>query len=198
MMSVAAAPSEIEGVQSTFCRAGKSRQLISGVLDLILFGVPMALSAAILATPFFAINFYLVLKYPGGDSLPEDTLVASSDEALFISGLLTILLGMIGILSVSALLYTTLLATVKRSPGMALLGLELVSTDQFTPVTAGQGFLRGVILTLSSIASGGVLGLLFWLSPLFDSTSGWAQSWQDKIVNAVVIDTKKVEILFAR
>lgn len=82
------------------------------------------------------------------------------------------------------------LAKKGKSFGFAVFGLRLVSAQDGQPLGWGKTFLRYLVMSLGSSLTGGLLGLLFWLSPLFDSTSGWFRAWQDKMVDGVMINHK--------
>ncbi|GGC85183.1 hypothetical protein GCM10011512_10070 [Tersicoccus solisilvae] len=83
------------------------------------------------------------------------------------------------------------LATRGKSIGNAIFGLRLVSQETGQPLGWGPIFLRGLLVWGTSTLTSGIMGLLFWLSPLFDSTSGWFQAWQDKLFKGVVINHRE-------
>lgn len=86
--------------------------------------------------------------------------------------------------------YWWLLATKGITPAMAMLGQRLVSVETGQPAGWGKAFLRGALIVVGSWLTSGILWLLLWLSPLFDSTTGWFQGWADKMIRAVFIDTR--------
>lgn len=163
------------------------RQLLVWLLDGLIFGLPLALLSFLSFLPliFTAID---IASYQARNHINHGL---SEAQAMKIFGSLAIALAVSGVLLlVYYFIYWWLIATKGRTPGMSIMGMRLVSLETGLPIGWGQAFLRGLVVVLGSQLTGGVGGLLFWLSPLFDSTSGWAQSWHDKLVKAVVIDTK--------
>jgi uncharacterized RDD family membrane protein YckC len=82
------------------------------------------------------------------------------------------------------------LATKGKTIGYAIFGLRLVSVEDGQPLGWGKTCLRWLLTTIGSSLTGGILGILFLLSPLFDNVSGWHRAWQDKIFDGVVINHK--------
>lgn len=163
------------------------RQLLVWLLDDIILGLPVVILSFI---SFLPLIFKIVevarlrAKYHIRGTLSHaqwTELFGTLAMALIVSSIL---------LLIYYFIYWWLIATKGTTPGMSIMGLRLVSLETGQPIGWGLAFLRGLIVVFSSQLTGGIAGLLFWLSPLFDSTSGWAQSWQDKVVKAVVIDTK--------
>lgn len=163
------------------------RQLLVWLLDGVIFGVPLLL----LSIPGF---LPLISKLIDVASLQAQHRLQhglSKSQQLEIFGSLAV--GVIVfwvLLLIYHFIYWWLIATKGRTPGMSIMGMRLVSLETGQPIGWGQAFLRGLVVVLGSQLTGGIGGLLFWLSPLFDSSSGWAQSWHDKLVKAVIIDTK--------
>ncbi|WP_394938198.1 RDD family protein [Psychromicrobium sp. YIM B11713] len=162
------------------------QQILVWLLDGLIFGIPLAILSFLAFLP-------LLFKIGELSRVKVKRYSARASEAQLNEILVLVFLG-IGIVIVLSLIYYfiywCLIATRGRTPGMSILGLRLVSWDTGQPIGWGQAFLRGIIVVFGSYVTGGIVGLLFWLSPLFDSTTGWAQSWQDKLVKAVMIDTK--------
>lgn len=87
-----------------------------------------------------------------------------------------------------ALVFVWWLASRGKSIGNAIFGLRLVSTADGHPIGWGNALLWYAVVIVGSALTGGILGILFLLSPLFDNESGWNQAWQDKMVSAVLIN----------
>ncbi|HET7414153.1 MAG TPA: RDD family protein [Arthrobacter sp.] len=99
---------------------------------------------------------------------------------------------------VVALIFVWWLAARGKSIGNAIFGLRLVSTTDGRPIGWGKALLWYAVVIIGSALTGGILGLLFLLSPLFDNESGWNQAWQDKMVGAVLINHRMGRDTFAR
>ncbi|WP_052663649.1 RDD family protein [Psychromicrobium lacuslunae] len=173
----------LQGARAT--TAGK--QLLVWLLDGVIFGLPLTLLSFLSFLPLIFTTIEIANDHSRRHNLDE----LSSSQAASIFGSIAIAIVATGVLLlVYYFIYWWLIATKGRTPGMSIMGLRLVSIETGQPIGWGQAFLRGLVVVLGSQLTGGIGGLLFWLSPLFDSTTGWAQSWQDKLVKAVIIDTK--------
>lgn len=139
----------------------------------------MALSLFGLAVfVLFVVSMGIASKPPGDET---------SDVIAAYAGPLTAI-GVVWLLV--AVFFIGLLAIRGSSAGNAMLGLRLVSTADGQPIGWGKALLWYAVVIVGSVLTCGILGLLFLLSPLFDTESGWHQAWQDKMVGAVTINHK--------
>ncbi len=140
--------------------------------------------------PYFMNLFNVVAQPPG--------LIEGAQEQQF-SQLMGSMLIVVGVFALAMLVYflvfSWFIAVKGQTPGMRILGLRLVSVHTGQPVGWKLALLRSAVLILGNQFTGGILGLLFWLSPLFDTQSGWNQSWQDKMLKAVLTTSRKAGTL---
>ncbi|NYE94517.1 hypothetical protein FHU41_000738 [Psychromicrobium silvestre] len=165
------------------------RQVLVWLLDGVIFGLPVAILSFLCFLPMLFTIFSNIDKHAGSANVRHENWSDAELSAFFTSLLVGLLLNGILMLAYYGV-YWYLIAVKGRTPGMSIMGMRLVSVETGQPIGWGPAFLRGLVVVLGSGITSGLLGLLFWLSPLFDSSTGWAQSWHDKMVKAVFIDTK--------
>lgn len=159
--------------------------LIAGGLGLILIG-------ALIIVP--------VLTSLGTVSVTEATLDPNKNNQtgiLFMSGGIAALIVVLVALVVAGI-FIWWLAARGNSIGNEMFGLRLVSTADGQPIGWGKALLWYAVVIIGSVVTAGILGLLFLLSPLFDTASGWNRAWQDQMVGAVLIDRRMGLDTFAR
>ncbi len=166
--------------------ASATNQILYWLLDGLIFGIPIMILTLLGLIPYF-MNLFNVMAQPRG-------LSEGAQEQQF-SQLMGSMLIVVGVFALAMLVYFVVfswfIAVNGQTPGMRILGLRLVSVHTGQPVGWKLALLRNAVLILGNQFTGGILGLLFWLSPLFDTQSGWNQSWQDKMVKAVLINVKE-------
>lgn len=170
--------------------ATAGKQVLHWLLDGLILWLPFTILGLVAAGPFFTQmfdGFYALnntsntsVSPRGEQSGGEQTIV---NFMVFVASSTILLLIYFG-------LYWWMIAVKGQTPGMRILGLRLVSVETGQPIGWGQAFIRGAVVVLGTLFSGGILGVVFWLSPLFDTQSGWNQALQDKLVKAVAIDVK--------
>lgn len=170
----------LEGAQPS--TAGK--QVLSWLIDWLIFGIGWAVLTFLALIPMII----------GLGSIRESRdaygPVQDPDPGIFYGGLMVSITLTIVVAVGVFLLWWWLIATKGKTPGMHFMNQRLVSLETGKAVGWGPAFLRGLVIVFGGSLTGGVLTLLFWLSPLFDSTSGWFQGWHDKLIKAVYIDTR--------
>lgn len=161
-----------------------ANQILYWLLDGVIFGAALTVLAMLAFIPYFA-SVLRVFSRSSGSSGVRDAQVSE------------VLVGSASSLAIYAVVllayfvvFSWMVAVKGQTPGMRVLGLRLVSVETGRPMGWGPGCLRSAVIILGSQFTGGILGLLFGLSPLFDTQSGWNQAWQDKLVKAVLIDVK--------
>lgn len=166
--------------------ASSSHQIQYLLWDVLIFGVPIMILTVLGFIPLFT-SLFKVGAQPRGLSKS-----AQAQQFNDLTGSMFIPVVVFGFsLLVFFVLYSWFIAVKGQTPGMRILGLRLVSIQTGRPVGWGRSCSRNAVLILGNQFTGGILGLLFWLSPLFDTQSGWNQSWQDKMVKGVLIDIKE-------
>lgn len=162
-----------------------SSQIVAELIDRAIFSTVGGILGALCMIPYFL----AVVGVVGNDSGRGASDASSSFGTVF--GALALSLGLTLLVSVALLLvYAYLVGVKNKTPGFIAMKIELVSAVTGSPVGFGKAFLSLFIVGLASALTGGILGIVFWLSPLFDSTSGWAQAWQNKIIGAHFVSYK--------
>ncbi|GAB3527500.1 RDD family protein [Arthrobacter monumenti] len=157
--------------------ASAGAQIGSRTFDVIVVGIP------VLALSFFGLallGLFLLAMSMTGDDQTSDIIAAYAGP----------LAGIAVVWLLAAIFFIGLLAIRGSSAGNAMKGLRLVSTADGQPIGWRKALLWYAVVIVGSVLTVGILGLLFLLSPLFDTESGWHQSWQDKMVGAVMINRK--------
>lgn len=167
-------------------------QIGARLLEALIVGIAASVLALLALVPFIvAIVQVSSAGQPAG--VGED----GQAGALFAAVTTTALVILLAWLLI-ALVFVWWLASRGKSIGTAIFGLRLVSTNDGQPIGWGKALLWYAVVIIGSALTGGILGLLFLLSPLFDNDSGWNQAWQDKMVGAVLINHRMGRDTFAR
>ncbi|HET8794911.1 MAG TPA: RDD family protein [Arthrobacter sp.] len=168
----------LEGVSP----ASAGAQISSKILDAIIVGIPVLVLSFLGLAMFvlFLVSMMGIASKPPGDETSEDIIAAYAGPVL----------GPAAVWLLTAIFLIGLLAIRGSSTGNAMLGLRLVSTADGQPIGWGKALLWYTVVVVGSVLTYGILGLLFLLSPLFDTESGWHQAWPDKMVGAVMINRK--------
>ncbi len=155
-------------------------QIGSKLLEALIISIPASILGLLAFVPFF-VAIFRAASDPALDNSPADgtgAVIGAFIVTAFVVALIWLLV---------ALFFIWWLAARGKSIGNAIFGLRLVSTTNGQPIGWGKALLWYVVVIGGSALTGGILGLLFLLSPLFDNVSGWNQAWQDKMVGAVLI-----------
>lgn len=180
----------VEGAEPT----SAGRQILAAFVDNLILGVVFSVLGLLAFTPLFATLGSLPssASTPSYDQYGNPTTGLSPDQAGALAGSIAASLAIMAVLFlIVGIVLWWWLATRGKSIGNAVFGLRLVGQETGRPLGWGPTFLRGLLMWGANALTGGIMGLLFWLSPLFDSTSGWYQSWQEKLFKGVVIDHKQ-------
>lgn len=156
-------------------------QIGSKLLEALIISIPVSILGLLAFVPFF-VAIFRAASDPALGSSPADG-TGAVIGAFMVTALVVALLWLL-----VALFFIWWLATRGKSIGNAIFGLRLVSTTDGQPIGWGKALLWYAVVIIGSALTGGILGLLFLLSPLFDNVSGWHQAWQDKMVGAVLIN----------
>lgn len=178
--------------------ASAGLQIAAKLVEAVLIAIPVVVLSMLAVIPFiFAI--VAAADYDTGTargSAGENPLMA--DVGMIFAAFITIVGVILLIWLLLSLALVWWLAVRGGSFGNAIFGLRLVSTETGQPIGWGKSLLWYVVVIVGTVVTGGILGLLFLLSPLFDSASGWNQAWQDKMVGAVLINTRMGRDTFPR
>lgn len=138
-------------------------------------GAPMSLGARFLARLIDAVVSFAILAGCVGlgsllESYPVATWVlAAFGLVMWFGGYEYVLTAMFG-----------------QTVGKRVMQMQIVTIDGGGVPGWGRAAGRSLLVVLLSVVTGGLAGLLFYLSPLFDSTS-WKRGWHDKIAGTVVV-----------
>lgn len=147
--------------------------LITGVISLVVFGIA--------AGPAYVNLISFAASNPRMSNAVAMKLLMDVGVGASIASLILLALG---------IFLWWWLAKKGKNFGFAIFGLRLVSAQSGQGLGWGKTMLRYLVLNLGSSFTFGLLGLLFWLSPLFDNSSGWFRAWQDKMFDGVMINSK--------
>lgn len=157
-------------------------QIGSRLLEAVIVGTAASLLSLLALVPFMAAVIQVSFADPPADAGQSPQ--AGGLIAAFTTTALVVLL----VWLLVALIFMWWLAARGKSIGNAIFGFRLVSTIDGQPIGWAKALLWYAVIIIGSSLTGGILGLLFLLSPLFDSETGWNQAWQDKMVSAVLIN----------
>lgn len=167
-------------------------QIGARLLEALITGIAASVLGLLALVPFIA-----ALVQVSSTGQPAGVGEDGQAGALFAAFATTTLVILLAWL-LTALVFVWWLAARGKSIGSAVFGLRLVSTGDGQPIGWGKALLWYAVVIIGSALTGGILGLLFLLSPLFDNESGWNQAWQDKMVGAVLINHRMGRDTFAR
>jgi uncharacterized RDD family membrane protein YckC len=162
---------------------GAGTQIGAQLVEWVILSVPATLVVVLSMIPMFSAIASVA-------ATSSNQLTESQAAELFGAAFLSF--GIAAVLSIAVGIFLWWWLAVKgKSIGYAIFGLRLVSADTGQPLGWGKIFLRFLVVYVVGVVTAGIGNLLFLLSPLFDSTSGWYQAWQDKMFGAVVINHKQ-------
>jgi uncharacterized RDD family membrane protein YckC len=162
---------------------GAGTQIGAQLVEWLILSVPATLVVVLSMIPMFSAIASVA-------ATSSNQLTDAQAAELFGAALLSF--GIAAVLSIAVGIFLWWWLAVKgKSIGYAIFRLRLVSADTGQPLGWGKIFLRFLVVYVVGVVTAGIGNLLFLLSPLFDSTSGWYQAWQDKMFGAVVINHKQ-------